>query len=177
MGMDSLRGLLEDQIKDLYSAEGQLVKALPRMAKAASSPELSEAFSDHLAETKEHVERLREIGAMLEIKPGGKKCKGMEGLIEEGKELLDKDGEASVIDAGLIRAAQCVEHYEISAYGSARAIAETLGLTDVAALLQATLDEEGAADKKLSALSEGGILAEAMGTSAAPARPRAKARR
>lgn len=156
--LDTLESALEDQIRDLYSAENQLVKALPKMAKAATSDTLREAITSHLEETKGHVERLVEVAELLQIKPGGKKCKAMEGLIEEGKEVLDEDGEGPVIDVALIAAAQRVEHYEISAYGTARAIAEKLGNTKVAKILQKTLDEEGAADKKLTEISEGEVL-------------------
>jgi len=156
--LDSLKSLLEDQIKDLYSAENQLIKALPRMAKAASSASLREAFETHLDETRQHAERLQSIAQLLEIKPGGKKCKAMEGLVEEGKEVLEEDGEGAVIDAALIAAAQRVEHYEISAYGTARAIAEQLGVGKIIKLLQTTLDEESAADEKLTAISVGEVL-------------------
>ncbi len=159
--LDSLQKALAEQIRDLYSAENQLVKALPRMAKAASSEALQEAFTAHLEETRGHVERLVEIAEMLEIRPGGKKCKAMEGLIAEGKEVLDEDGDEAIIDVALIAAAQRVEHYEIAAYGSARAMAETLGNQDVVDMLQQTLDEEGEADKKLTQIAEGEVLATA----------------
>jgi len=162
MKIESLEKLLEDQIKDLYSAENQLVKALPRMAKSASSEALRDAFTSHLEETRGHVERLDQVGEMLGIrKLTGKKCKAMEGLIEEGKEILDADGPENIIDAGLIGAAQKVEHYEISAYGTARAMCEFLGKNDAAQLLQQTLDEESAADEKLTNISESEILTEA----------------
>jgi ferritin-like metal-binding protein YciE len=156
--LDSLESALQDQLRDLYSAESQLVKALPKMAKAASSESLREAFEGHLEETRGHVERLQQIAEMLEFKPGGKKCKAMEGLIEEGKEVLDEDGEESVIDLALIAAAQRVEHYEIAAYGTARAMAEKLGQDKVAKILQSTLDEEGAANKKLTSISLDEVL-------------------
>ena len=158
MGMNSLSDLLEDELKDLYSAENQLVKALPKMAKKASSAELKSAFTDHLEETKGHVERLTKIGKRLDITLTGKKCKAMEGLVEEGSEILEEDGEPAVLDAALIGAAQRVEHYEIAAYGTVRAIAEQLGQTEVVDLLQETLDEEGAADKKLTQIAEGEVL-------------------
>jgi len=164
--LNSLHKLLEEQIKDLYSAERQLVKALPRMAKGAMNDELREAFTAHLEETRGHVTRLERVAELLDAKPSGKHCKGMEGLIEEGKEVLEEEGDESVVDSGLIAAAQRVEHYEIAGYGSARAIAEELGLDDVARLLQETLDEEGAADKTLSAISEGGLLNEAASAGA-----------
>src|SRR5918993_1780270 len=149
-----LEELLVDELKDLYSAENQIIKALPRMAKAASSPELKRAFERHLEETRRQVERLNQIGEALDIKLTGKKCAGMEGLIEEGKELLEEDLDENALDAGLIGAAQKVEHYEIAAYGTARAHANMLGLSKVARLLQRTLDEEGATDKKLTDLAE-----------------------
>lgn len=159
--LDTLSKLLEEQIKDLYSAEKQLVKALPKMAKGASNADLQEAFQTHLEETRGHVERLEQIAQHLGVKPTGKHCKGMEGLLEEGTELLEEEGEDAILDAGLIAAAQRVEHYEIAGYGSARAIAETLGLNEIVDLLQETLDEEGAADKKLTSISEGGLLSDA----------------
>lgn len=156
--LDSLDAVLEEQIKDLYSAENQLVKALPQMASAASTESLKECFKSHLAETKVHVERLAKIAEMLEIKPGGKKCKGMEGLLEEGKEAMEEKGEDAFVDAAIIAAAQRVEHYEISGYGTARAIAEAVGNTKVAQLLQLTLDEEAAADEKLTQISTSELL-------------------
>jgi ferritin-like metal-binding protein YciE len=157
-----LEELLVDELKDLYSAENQIVKALPKMAKAASSPELRRAFERHLEETKRQVERLNQIGQALEIKLTGKKCKGMEGLIEEGKELIAEDLDENALDAGLIGAAQKVEHYEIAAYGTARTHAEMLGFTKAARLLQQTLDEEGATDKKLTQLAESIVNVEAV---------------
>jgi ferritin-like metal-binding protein YciE len=158
MKMPSLAKLLEDQLKDLYSAENQLVKALPKMAKKASSKGLKHAFTSHLDETKNQVERLDEIGQTLDIKLSGKKCKAMEGLVEEGAEVLEAEGPGPVIDSALIAAAQRVEHYEISAYGTARAFAQQLGHDEVAELLQETLDEESAADEKLNSLSEDELL-------------------
>ena len=156
-----LQELFEDEIKDLYSAENQIIKALPRMAKAARSPELRRAFEKHLGETKKQAQRLEQIGRSLGIKVTGKKCKGCEGLLEEGKELMQElDDDA--LDAGLIGAAQKVEHYEIAAYGTARAHAELLGLGKVAAVLQQTLDEEGATDHKLTELAERIINVEAL---------------
>lgn len=156
--LSTLKSLLEDQIKDLYNAENQLLKALPKMAKKASSESLRMAFEGHLDETREHVERLVQVAEMLETKPGGKTCKAMQGLIEEGKEVLEEDGEGAIIDAALIAAAQRVEHYEIAAYGTARAIAEQLGERKIIKLLQATLDEEKGADEKLSGISTGEVL-------------------
>jgi ferritin-like metal-binding protein YciE len=156
-----LEELLVDELKDLYSAENQIVKALPKMAKATSSPELKRAFERHLEETKRQVERLDTIGEALDIRLTGKKCKGMEGLIEEGKEIMEEDLDENAIDAGLIGAAQKVEHYEIAAYGTARTHASLLGYTKVAKLLQQTLDEEGNTDKKLTQLAESIINVEA----------------
>lgn len=156
--METLDELLHDQLKDLYSAENQLLKALPRMAKKANSETLKEAILAHLAETEGQVERLTQIGELLEIKLGGKKCKAMEGLIEEGKEVLEEDGKSPITDAALIGAAQRVEHYEIAAYDTVKAIAEHLGHTEVVELLQQTLDEESQADEKLSAISLEEIL-------------------
>jgi ferritin-like metal-binding protein YciE len=161
MKIDSLDKLLEDQLKDIYSAETQLVKALPKLAKACSSDTLKECFTTHLEETQGQVERLTKIAEMLEVKLTGKKCAAMEGLIEEAKEVLDADGPEDVIDAALIIAAQKVEHYEISAYGSARTLAEHLGHEEVVNLLQETLEEEEAADEKLTNISIEEILAQA----------------
>jgi len=156
--LNSLEKALQEQLRDLYSAENQLVKTLPKMAKAATSETLREAFESHLDETRGHVERLQKIATILEFKPGGKRCKAMEGLIEEGSEVLDEKGDGSVLDVALIGAAQRVEHYEIAAYGTARAIAERLGQTKVMQLLQETLDEEGEADRKLTQISVDEIL-------------------
>ena len=162
MPMKTLEDLLEEQLKDLYSAENQLLKALKRMAKKASNERLVEAFESHAEETQGQIERLDQIGKKLGYKKlSGKVCKAMQGLVEEGKEVLEEDGSDAVIDAALIAAAQRCEHYEISAYGSARAMAEELGEDHVAKLLQQTLDEESAADEKLSELSESEILAAA----------------
>lgn len=153
----TLHDLLVDELKDLLNAEKQLIKALPRMARAATSDKLSTSLEDHLAETEQHVKRLEEALAELDAPARGKKCKGMEGLIEEGTELLEEDGDADVIDAGIIGAAQKVEHYEISAYGTAIAHAKAMGHSAVEKLLKQTLDEEYAADKKLSRLAETSI--------------------
>lgn len=161
MSLQSLSDVFHDQLKDLYNAENQLTKALPRMAKRASSPSLKKAFQSHLEETREHVERLDQVGESLGFKLSGKTCKAMKGLIEEGKEVLEEDGEDAPIDAALIAAAQRVEHYEISAYGTCRAMAEELGHTDAAKLLQRTLEEEYAADDKLTDISIKEILSAA----------------
>jgi ferritin-like metal-binding protein YciE len=158
MKLSTIDKLLEDQLKDIYNAETQLVKALPRMAKKASSQGLKEAITSHLSETKHQVERLNQIGDSLGIKLTGKRCKAMEGLIEEGGEVLEAEGPGPVIDAALIAAAQRVEHYEISAYGSARALAAHLGHEDVVDLLTETLEEESAADEKLTTISEQEVI-------------------
>ena len=151
--LESLEVLLEQEVKDLYNAETQLVKALPKMAKAASSPGLKDAFTSHLEETKGHVSRLEEVAKILGVTPKGKVCKAMKGLVEEGGETIEEDGDPIVKDLALITAAQKVEHYEISGYGSARALAEALGLDNVVELLNATIKEEGTADKSLTALA------------------------
>jgi ferritin-like metal-binding protein YciE len=161
MEMESLKELYVDELKDLYSAEKQLVKALPKMAKNASNPELKESFTNHLQETEGHVERLEQIFEMLGERAGGKKCKGMEGLIEEAKELLEEDATEEVLDAGLISKAQHVEHYEIAGYGTVRTYARQLGLDDQAELLQETLDEEGKTDELLTQLAESSVNLEA----------------
>jgi ferritin-like metal-binding protein YciE len=161
-GGTPLHELFVDELKDLYNAENQLIKALPRMAKAASTPELRRAFEKHLGETRRQAKRLEQIGRALDVKVAGKKCKGMEGLIAEGKELLREDLDESALDAGLIGAAQKVEHYEIAAYVTARTHAQTLGHERVAQLLQQTLDEEGETDKKLTAIAERMVNAEAL---------------
>ncbi|MCX6045547.1 MAG: ferritin-like domain-containing protein [Chloroflexi bacterium] len=153
-----------DELKDLYSAENQLTVALPKLAKAASSPALQQAFQSHLEETKGHIQRLEQIFEGLERSPKGKKCKAMAGLIEEGAELLEEKDkmEAEVLDAGLIGAAQRVEHYEIAAYGTVRTFAQQLGDAATVKLLQQTLDEEYAADEKLTALAVGSLNKEAV---------------
>ena len=156
-----LEELLQDELKDLYSAEKQIIQALPRMIKACESPDLKRAFERHLEETRRQVERLDQIGAELDMKMTGKKCKGMEGLITEGKEMIQELDEQNM-DAGLVGAAQKVEHYEIAAYGTARTHAELLGMRRVAKLLQQTLDEEAATDKKLTALAESVANLEAI---------------
>ncbi len=153
MEMQSLRDLMIDELKDLYSAENQILKALPKMIKKATSADLKQGFETHLKETEGHVERLDKIFQQLDQSPKGKKCKGMEGVIADGKELMEEDAEPDVMDAGLIGAAQHVEHYEIAGYGCARTYAELLGLKDVARLLEQTLDEEKATDAKLTQLA------------------------
>jgi len=154
MKLMMLDDLFVEEMQDLYSAENQLVQALPKIAKAASSPELRRAFEDHLEQTKGHVRRIEEIFSDIEGSPKGKKCVGMEGLLKEGKEFLDDDIQDEVRDAALISAAQRVEHYEIAGYGSARAHAEELGYSEAVTLLQQTLDEEKDADRKLTQIAE-----------------------
>jgi ferritin-like metal-binding protein YciE len=161
MKLNSLETLYVEELRDLYNAENQLLKALPKMARAASSPELKQAFEEHLDQTQEHVDRLEEIFDKLGQSPKGKKCKAMEGLIEEGSEILEEEGENSVIDAGIIAAAQKVEHYEIASYGTVCAFANMLGEEDAAELLQQTLDEEGETDKRLTELAEEIVNVEA----------------
>jgi ferritin-like metal-binding protein YciE len=162
MKLDSLRDVLTDLVRDLYSAESQLVKALPKMAKAASSEGLRTAFEEHLGETRGQVERLDRVCEKLGIKGKGKTCQAMKGLVEEGAEVIEEGGEPSAVDAALIAAAQKVEHYEIAAYGTARTYAEMLGNREAARLLQQTLDEEGETDKKLTKLAESIVNVEAV---------------
>jgi ferritin-like metal-binding protein YciE len=164
MKLDTLQKLYVEELRDVYNAENQLLKALPKMAKGASSGELKKAFETHLGQTEEHVERLEEIFTRLGEKPTGKTCKAMKGLVEEGAEMLGEDGEDSVIDAGLIGAAQRVEHYEIAAYGTLRTFAELLGEEEAVELLQQTLDEEGETDKLLTELAEDIVNEDALGT-------------
>jgi ferritin-like metal-binding protein YciE len=162
MKLDTLKTLYINELRDLYNAENQLVKALPKMAKGASSEELKDAFEKHLKQTKSHVERLEEVFEDLGEKPKGKTCKAMKGLIEEGSEILHEDGEESVIDAGIIVAAQKVEHYEIAGYGSVRTFAQLLGRDRSAELLQTTLDEESETNETLNQLAEGIVNPEAI---------------
>lgn len=147
------RDLLVEELKDLYSAENQLLKALPKMAKAATNEALKAAFETHLDQTEGHVSRLEEIGEQLGESMKGKKCKAMEGLIAEGKEIIEEDAEPALLDLALIGAAQKVEHYEISGYGTVRTLAQISGEKDIIKLLQQTLDEEGATDKLLTTLA------------------------
>jgi ferritin-like metal-binding protein YciE len=156
-----LHELFEDQIKDLYSAENQILKALPKMAKNSTNAQLRAAFERHLEETRGHVARLEQIAEELDFTPKGKKCKGAEGVIEEGKEVME-EFEGETLDAGLIGAAQRVEHYEIAGYGTARTHAELLGYKKAARLLQQTLDEEERTDKKLTQIAESVVNVEAL---------------
>ena len=160
--IDNLKKLFIHELKDLYNAEKQITKALPKMAKKANSKELKAAFEEHLEETESQIERLEQVFEILDMKASGSTCEAMKGIIEEGNELMQEDMEPEVLDAALIMAAQKVEHYEMASYGSVRDYAEKLGLNDAADLLQETLDEEGAADKKLMDLARGGINDRAL---------------
>jgi ferritin-like metal-binding protein YciE len=161
MAIETLQDLYVHELKDIYNAEKQILQALPRMAKGASHDELRQAFEEHQRVTEEQVRRLDTIFEDLGEKPEGQKCKGMEGLIEEGKDMLEEKADPDVRDAGLIAAAQRVEHYEIAAYGTARTYARQLGLDKHVELLQRTLDEEGETDKKLTKLAENRVNTDA----------------
>lgn len=161
MTLDNLDKLLEKQLQDLYSAERQLISALPKMANAAASSTLKNAFRSHLAETRQHKTRLERAFRMLGKKAKDEKCDAMKGLIAEGEEVMSAGGDDDVKDAALIAAAQRVEHYEIAGYGCVRAFAQRLNRSDVAKLLEQTLKEEGAADKKLTQIAERSINAHA----------------
>lgn len=154
MQKDSLRQLYVNELKDLYNAETQLVKALPKMAKASSNAELRQGFEEHLRQTSEHVSRLEQIFDVLGEKATGKKCLGMDGLVKEGAEVMSEDYEGAVMDAAIIGAAQRVEHYEIAAYGTVRTFAEILGENEHVSLLEQTLEEEKQTDEKLTQLGE-----------------------
>jgi ferritin-like metal-binding protein YciE len=172
MREQGLRELYIDQLKDLYSAENQLVKALPKMAKAANSEELRDGFEEHMEQTKGHVQRLEEIFKALDESPKGKTCVGMDGLIKEGREVIEEDFEGAVMDAALIGAAQRMEHYEIAAYGTAREFAQLLGESEHVSLLGHTLQEEKETDKKLTSMAE-----EINQQAVEPATPQRKSRR
>ena len=158
MELRSLNDLFLEQLRDLYSAENQLVEALPKMANASSHEELRDAFEHHLAETREHVSRLEQIFSQLGESPGGETCEGMKGLIAEGEEVLEMKGDASVIDAALIAAAQRVEHYEIAGYGTVKTLADHLDLGDAKSVLDKTLGEESKADSLLTKIATGGMF-------------------
>lgn len=164
MAFETMQDLLIHQLRDIYSAEQMLTEALPKMMEKASTEELTTALRDHLTETENQIARLDRVFQQLGERPGGVKCKAMQGLIEEGEEILDEDGNEAVIDAGIIAAAQRVEHYEISAYGSAKAFATLLGLSDIVQLLNESQEEETAADKKLSLIATTEVNARAAGT-------------
>jgi ferritin-like metal-binding protein YciE len=167
MQLNSLKDVFVGQIEDLYSAEQQLLEALPQMAGAATSPDLRQAFTDHLEQTRHHVRRLEEVFAEAGIARSPEHCEAMEGLIKEGSEIVGTPGDPAAKDVALIAAAQRVEHYEIAAYGTARAIAGELGLRDAESKLDETLDEEAAADKLLTKLATGGLLSSGLNKEAA----------
>jgi ferritin-like metal-binding protein YciE len=164
MKLKTLRDLYIHELKDVYSAEQQITKALPKMAKAASSEELAAGFEEHLAVTEKQIERLDEIFEALGVSSKGEKCKGMEGLLAEGSKMMEEDASPEVLDAALIGAAQKVEHYEISSYGTLRTFAELLGEDEAARLLQETLDEEIETDERLTELAESFVNEEAEAT-------------
>ncbi|MCC7052105.1 MAG: ferritin-like domain-containing protein [Gemmatimonadaceae bacterium] len=163
MALATMHDLMINELQDLYSAETQLVKALPKMAKGATTPSLRKAFEDHLEQTQGHVARLEQVFEMLGATARGKKCKGMEGLLVEGTEMLVEEGDELVKDAGIIAAAQRVEHYEMAAYGSTIAFANVMGHTEIAELLEQTLEEEKAADALLSSIAEDDVNSAAPG--------------
>jgi ferritin-like metal-binding protein YciE len=158
MKLDSLEDVFVHQLNDLYSAEDQLVEALPKMAEAASNGQLKQAFEHHLQETRDHRDRIQEIFGQLGKRRNGEECKAMKGLVEEGEEVVETSGESAAKDAALIAAAQRVEHYEIAAYGTARTLAGELGHDDAKDLLDQTLDEESNADKLLTKIATGGLM-------------------
>ena len=158
MRLDSLHDVLQEQVEDLYSAEQQLVKALPKVMTAAHSDELKQAFGEHLEQTRGHVRRLEEVFSQLGTSPTATTCKGMQGLVAEGDEIVGMQGDPVAKDAALIAAAQRIEHYEIAAYGTARALASELGLDDSVSLFDETLDEEATADRKLTKIATGGMF-------------------
>ena len=162
MKLESLKDLYVEQLRDLYSAETQIVDALPKMVEAANSPELKRGFEEHLAQTRQQVQRLEQIFQGLSLRPGGETCEGMEGLLKEGKEMMKMKGNPEVIDAGLIAAAQRVEHYEIAGYGTVRTFARMLGFDEAVRLLERTLQEEEATDKRLTQMAESRINVEAL---------------
>ena len=161
MELETLKDLYVEELKDLYSAENQILKALPQMIKKASHTSLKRAFTTHERQTRQQVKRLERICKQLGVSPKGKKCEGMEGLIEEAKSLIKEKPDADVLDAGLIAAAQHVEHYEMAGYGCVRTYARALGYPDQADLLQQTLDEEGDTDKLLTAIAESRVNVDA----------------
>ena len=166
MALKTLQDLFVDELKDIYSAERQILQALPKLAKTASSPDLRHAFETHRKQTEGQVARLDSIFEQLGASPRGKKCKGMEGLLAEGTDMMEETGEQAVVDAGLIAAAQRVEHYEIAAYGCLRSYATLLGQPKAATLLEQTLEEEEAADQLLSDLADGGVNEAALSAGA-----------
>jgi ferritin-like metal-binding protein YciE len=167
MQLNSLKDVFVGQLEDLYSAEQQLLKALPEMAGAASSPDLRQAFTDHLEQTRHHVRRLEEVFAEAGIVRSAEHCKAMEGLIKEGSDIIEAQGDPAAKDAALIAAAQRVEHYEIAAYGTARTLASELGLSDAESMLDDTLDEEAETDKRLTKIATGGLFSSGVNQDAA----------
>ena len=161
--VQSLQDMYVEELKDIYNAEKQLLKALPKMAKAASSDELRTAFEEHLEQTKGHVERLEQVFQTMDMAAKGKTCEAMKGLVAEGEEILELEGDEATIDAGLIAAAQKVEHYEIATYGTLRSWAKQLGSEEAATLLQQTLDEESETDERLTKLAESIVNPDAEG--------------
>ena len=170
MQMQTLNDVLADQLADLYSAERQLVDALPKVAQAASAPELRDAFENHLSQTRRHVSRLEEIFEQADVRRQEEHCEGMEGLIREGQEIVSASGDPAAKDAALIAAAQRIEHYEIAGYGSARTLADQLDLDDAKDLLDETLDEEAKADKVLTSIATGGMFKTGVNQKAASRR-------
>jgi ferritin-like metal-binding protein YciE len=168
MKFDSLHDLFIEELKDLYDAEKQMVRALPRMADAALSSDLKQAFQKHLEQTQDHIERLEKIASQLNTDLSGKRCVAMAGIIQEGEEMMRSDGRSAVTDAALIAAAQRMEHYEMAVYGTVRTYARELDYGDVDSLLQKTLDEEGDTDEKLIKLATGGLLSEGINEKAQP---------
>ena len=162
MKLESLKDLYLEQLKDLYSAETQLVDALPKLAEKATAPDLRKGFKDHLRQTEEHVKRLERIFKDLQESPKGNECEGMKGLVKEGEEMMKMKGEPAAIDAGLIAAAQRVEHYEIAGYGTVRTYAELLGREQHVSLLEQTLREEEETDERLTELAESHVNEEAL---------------
>jgi ferritin-like metal-binding protein YciE len=161
MELEHLMDLYVDELKDVYNAEKQLLKALPKMAKKAEHPELRQAFENHQTVTEEQVRRIETIFDDLKLPKRGKKCRGMEGLVAEGQEMMEEDSDPDVLDAAMIASAQRIEHYEIAAYGTLRTYARQLGLQEHAKLLQQTLDEEGATDKLLTRIAESRVNRDA----------------
>jgi len=167
MQLQSLQDVFTHELQDLYDAENQLLQALPKMAQAASNQELREAFEHHLDETRDHAQRLEEIFGQLGISGSGETCEAMRGLVKEGEKTIAMDGDPTAKDAALIAAAQRVEHYEIAAYGTARTLADKLGLDDISGLLNETLDEESDADSKLTKIATGGMFGKGVNDRAA----------
>lgn len=162
MSLDNLRELFHEQLKDIYSAEKQLTEALPKLADAASTDDLRNALNQHLEKTRNHMDQVGQLLNSMNVNPGSKKCKGMEGLVEEGNEMIQKRGDDKARDAGIVAAAQKAEHYEIATYGTLRTWARQLGDNNAAQTLQSILDEEYAADDKLTQIAESHLNREAM---------------